>query len=1017
MHEHLGKLKNEFNERLGGDWGELCDLLEIKATDRERLRPGHRGSGIWEWLENRALLHTLPSTLVQIGRVDLSETLRELGGRGFDVNGDNNLQLTWQDLPYPPTKLPRTGDHLIGRDNELEKLSEAWNSESKRLVQIVAPGGVGKTQLIKKWRERLLDEPGRSGAVRAFDWSFYSQGTQQQSSADDFFDKALRWFGEPDPTSIKDQWSKGERLAQLVQQNRTLLILDGMEPLQHPPGPLEGELTDPGVKALLRGLGENNPGLCVVTTRETVPDIADMGETRRLTIDLTALTPGFGAQLLREYGINGDDEELRQASRDVQGHALTLILLGTFLKARFDGDVTQRNEVLFFEGSEKFARHARKVIASYVRWFETEREHDELSKEDPLINRAAVSILRLMGLFNRPADEGCLNALRAEPPIRGLTDALFEGDRDDVWRRAIERLRGARLLTEDSSGSGMLDAHPLIREHFAAATEDQLAYQDAHRRLYEHLKQSTPEFPENLKEMIPLYHAITHGCKSGMHEDAMFNVLVKRIWRGNEVYSLKKMGAFGTDLAAAASFFHRPFSKPSQFLSDENAGALLNMAGFQLRGIGRLRDSLEPLQSATSNAIEIHSWKQAAPFASNLSELSLTLGEVSAAVRLGEQCVELADRSGDDFKRVVNWTTLAAALHAAAAGQRRDSEEEGGGIDPKGGPVSIAESVFQQAESLQQKIQPQFPRLYSQRGYEYCNLLLDRADCLADSKEAQSQIHSVRERASETLRIAERNNWLLDQGLDNLTLGRTYLAEAVRISDKSLQPDGTEGPQQVLGEDGGFHRASEHLNQAVNLLRQAGQQPWIPLGLLHRAALWRSLLVEGPASFLRDRQGENSIVASSSEDTPGSQGSGTLTEFDCLQLAEKDLIESESISERSSIGVFQIEAALERSRLYIAASGIPSLCFNSADQRVGTESQRTESDWLRLAREKLVEAKQLVQETEKPYEPHVPDWDAWERPEYVGVFKKGNIVGYHCRNDEIERLEQFLDDSKLPPNS
>lgn len=992
MHEHLGNLKNEFNERLGGDWGELCDLLEMKATDRERLESGHRGSGIWEWLENRALLHTLPETLAQIGRVDLSETLRELE-RGFDVNLAGNLQMTWQDLPYPPTKLPTTGDHLIGRESELEKLTEAWHNESKRLVQIVAPGGVGKTQLIKKWRERLLDEPGRSDAVRAFDWSFYSQGTQQQSSADDFFDKALRWFGDPDPTSIKDQWSKGERLAQLAQQNRTLLILDGMEPLQHPPGPMEGELTDPGVKALLRGLGENNPGLCVVTTRETVPDIADMSETRRLTIDLTALTPGFGAQLLREYGINGDDEELRQASRDVQGHALTLILLGTFLKARFGGDVTRRNEVLFFEGSEKFARHARKVIASYVRWFETERDDDELSEEDPLINRAAVSILRLMGLFNRPADAGCLDALRSEPPIPGLTDALFEGDRDDVWRRAIERLRGARLLTEDSGGSGMLDSHPLIREHFAAAGENELAFQDAHRRLYEHLKKSTPEFPEDLKEMMPLYHAITHGCRSGMHEDAMFNVLVKRIWRGNEVYSLKKMGAFGTDLAAAASFFDRPFSKPSEFLSDENAGALLNMAGFQLRGIGRLRDSLEPLKSATSNAIEIHSWKQAAPFASNLSELSLTLGDISAAVRLGEQCVELADRSGDDFKRVVNWTTLAAALHAAAAGHRKASEEEGGGMER--GPVSIAESVFQQAESLQQKIQPQFPRLYSQRGYEYCNLLLDRADRQADSKEALSLIHSVRERATETLKIAERNTWLLDQGLDNLTLGRTYLAEAVRTSEEE-----------------GFNRASEHLNQAVNLLRRAGQQPWIPLGLLHRAALWRSLLVEGTESFRRDSDGETSIAAPNSGDSaPGDQGSGKLTEFDCLQLAENDLTEAESISERSSSGVFQIEAALERCRLYLAASSAASLCVNSADQKADTESQRTESDWIRLGREKLAEARRLIQTTEKLYEPHVPDWDAWECPDYVGVFKKGEVVGYHCRNDEIERLEQLLGDT------
>ena len=57
-------------------------------------------------------------------------------------------------------------------------------------------------------------------------------------------------------------------------------------------------------------------------------------------------------------------------------------------------------------------------------------------------------------------------------------------------------------------------------------------------------------------------------------------------------------------------------------------------------------------------------------------------------------------------------------------------------------------------------------------------------------------------------------------------------------------------------------------------------------------------------------------------------------------------------------------------------------------------------------------AKRLVKQTEKNCEPHVPDWDEWDPPEYVGVFKKGEIVGYHCRNDEIERLQKEIDSPK-----
>ena len=68
-----------------------------------------------------------------------------------------------------------------------------------------------------------------------------------------------------------------------------------------------------------------------------------------------------------------------------------------------------------------------------------------------------------------------------------------------------------------------------------------------------------------------------------------------------------------------------------------------------------------------------------------------------------------------------------------------------------------------------------------------------------------------------------------------------------------------------------------------------------------------------------------------------------------------------------------------------------------------------------MARAKLDETKALIKKTERPYEPHVPMtaiWDegeSWELPEYVGVFKKGDIVGYHCRNADIAWLEKEIE--------
>jgi hypothetical protein len=45
-----------------------------------------------------------------------------------------------------------------------------------------------------------------------FGWSFYRQGSSgETSSADEFFDAALSWFGDADPR-IGTMWEKGERL-------------------------------------------------------------------------------------------------------------------------------------------------------------------------------------------------------------------------------------------------------------------------------------------------------------------------------------------------------------------------------------------------------------------------------------------------------------------------------------------------------------------------------------------------------------------------------------------------------------------------------------------------------------------------------------------------------------------------------------------------------------------------------------------------------------------------------------
>jgi len=166
-------------------------------------------------------------------------------------------------------------------------------------------------------------------AELVFGWSFYRQGSSGgASSADEFLDAALTWFGDPDPR-IGTPWEKGERLAKLISHRRTLLVLDGLEPLQNPPGPQEGRMREPSLQALLRQLAAFNMGLCLMTTRLPVADIADHEGSSALRHELDQLSSDAGAKLLRALGVKGLEAELRSASDEFRGHCLALTLLGS----------------------------------------------------------------------------------------------------------------------------------------------------------------------------------------------------------------------------------------------------------------------------------------------------------------------------------------------------------------------------------------------------------------------------------------------------------------------------------------------------------------------------------------------------------------------------------------------------------------------------------------------------------------------------------------------------------------
>jgi hypothetical protein len=416
-----------------------------------------------------------------------------------------------------------------------------------------------------------------------------------------------------------------------------------------------------------------------------------------------------------------------------------------------------------------------------------------------------------MGLFDRPADVGCLAALRGEP-IAGLTEPLA-GLGDDDWEFCLSGLEAAKLLTVHRDATGALlslDAHPHLREYFAQHLREKKsdAWRAAHRRLYEYLCATTKEGDEpTLEDLQPLYQAVAHGCQAGLQKQACDQVYQARILRGREFHSTRKLGAYGSDLGAVACFFETPWNRASTALSHEVQGRMLNHAGFRLRALGRLTDAREPMRLALEMGAKTKDWVEAAIRAGHLSELELTLGEVTSAVEYAEQAVTYADCGGKAFQPINTRTTHADALHQS--GHRAE-----------------AEALFREAERRQAESQPHSPRLCFLQGFRYCDLLLaapERAIRSLDeggtrTEELLNVCRSVSRRAAQTLKIAEDNNRLLDIALDRLTLGRAALFEAILDhSDLCVARSG--------------------LDAAVSGLRSAGDSTRLPRGLLTRAWL------------------------------------------------------------------------------------------------------------------------------------------------------------------------------------
>lgn len=592
-----------------------------------------------------------------------------LGGLETVMDQATGIVEEWLSQDNPPTALDMSGGlppgraevsslpnavpHFFGREQEIREMDAAWVSPSTRVLVVRGAAGSGKSSLVRYWCEDMAECAWR-GASRVFAWRFQGPGSGEGSIGSELFlDEALRWVGD-ESAGHGSPWQRGERLAAALRQERSLLVLDGVEALQAPDEPDRGRLRDIGVRTLLEEL-EQPPGdgLCVLTTREPLPDLTYEGVPLPgvKLLEVENLSVPAGRALLHSRWVDGSNAELESVVERLGGHSLALELAGAWLARTEDRHI----------------RHISHIVAQA-----NVTPSDAVGfLVDAILNRIGhdptADLLRVLALFDQPASIDEILAVCRPPAITGLTEHLadLDGFRLAATTVALSEDRLAALFGRGLTST--VDVHSLVRQH----ARDLLlrvrtgAWTEGHRRIYEYLRTSGPESPTTMEGMVPLQRAVVHGCRAGLHQRALDEVYYPRIQQREKSWRTHQLGEISSELAVVASFFERRWDLPSSGLSDAAKAYILNEAGFDLRALGRIAEAGIPLRLSRDIELDRGNTGNAAQRCGNLAKTLLALGKIDESIEEARRSVVLADQSGWATERMKRRADLACCVFAA----------------------------------------------------------------------------------------------------------------------------------------------------------------------------------------------------------------------------------------------------------------------------------------------------------------------------------------------------------------
>ena len=415
----------------------------------------------------------------------------------------------------------------VGRADLLDGLSRDYDDPARRVTGLIGFGGEGKSSLARRWVDSLHDLPNRVTGV--FWWGFYDN-----ASVDEFLEKALAFVsgGQIDPRRIPSSSAKAEVVAALLAHGRFVFVLDGLEVLQRQEGDDYGLLRSPDLLTFLELLAApGHDSFCLITSRAPLLDLlAYDSYTHR---DVGPVSPADGRSLLRALGVTGPDAALDQLVAQWDGHALTLSLVGTYLKWQHGGDVGYAND---FDPVEIEAAAPPDAPDEMRRRYG--HVHRVLRRYDAHLTAAERELLRRFSAFRTPVGVDALRKMK-EWDADGADDVdkedslLLKDMGEAEFGGLLGRLVGYRLLRHNEA-AGTYISHPLVRGHYLALLTQSGQATQTHEQIkayYLSLAGDTPHNP-TLEDLAPLIEVVYHACRAGAYDEA-YQIYRERIRQDN----------------------------------------------------------------------------------------------------------------------------------------------------------------------------------------------------------------------------------------------------------------------------------------------------------------------------------------------------------------------------------------------------------------------------------------------------------------------------------------------------